>query len=184
MSILAALLALLALVVPADATQPAVRLDPPDPPPTIEATVNALPYSADAAAPAMLAFALVAHGQGMTLAWIDSWQVAVDDIMRYESQFCWNVRGGARFAGNGAGCAIARQGTGSDAGFGQVTSVLRGDTCEMVNVCSTAETVATPFASMSALVAVLRRYSVAPWCYSAWARSYHRVACTNPGLAA
>jgi len=183
-SILAALLALLALVTPADATQPAVRLDPPDPPPSIEATVNALPYSADHAEPAMLAFALVAHGQGMTLAWIESWQVAVDDIMHYESQYCPNVLGGARFAGNGAGCAIARQGTGSDAGFGQVTAILRDISCEMVALCTTASVIATPFASMSALVATIRRLGVSAWCYNDFARSFHRVACTNPGLTA
>lgn len=63
----------------------------------------------------------VARCKGLDPARDRSWLVAVEDIMRFESGFCWNILGGARDAG--VGCVIARQGRRKDAGFGQLIRI-------------------------------------------------------------
>lgn len=147
--------------------------------------VNLLPYDANVSTSALAAFDAVASEQGMTDQWIQSWHVAVDNIMAKESRYCWNVRFAATYASaTGAGCVLASPGRGDAAGFGQITNVLRPITCELVAICSLAATIASPHASMAALVAVMRSQGVAPWCYDSVARRLHHVACTNPGLPA
>lgn len=147
--------------------------------------VNSFYYSANQSGSAMVAFDLVAHEQGMSDVWVRSWLIAVNDIMGKESRFCWDVRAGATYAfTDGAGCVLAHQGSGDAAGFGQITSVLRPITCRLVGICSAAATVASPHASMAALVAIIRDQGVRPWCYDSFSRTYHHIACNNPGVSA
>lgn len=145
--------------------------------------VNSFTYTYKVGDAAMQAYRLVAADRGWSPAQISSWEIAIDDIMRKESGYCWNLRRGAVFAYyDGRGCVLKRQGAHSDSGFGQLISIWRPVTCRRANVCTTDATVASPWNSMSALLAVIEESGVGPWCYSSYARSYHRAACNNPGL--
>lgn len=150
--------------------------------------INALTYTYTVSGPAMEAYAAVARCRGWSQAQIDSWRIALSDIMRFESGYCYNVLGGARMA-SGSGCGISRQGSRGDAGFGQLislhyrhTSAGTGWLCSQEGLCSKWDIVATPWNSMSALLALVERSSTQGWCYSSSARRLHRTTCNNPGL--
>jgi len=146
------------------------------------ALVNSLPYSYQSQAPVLEAFRLVTASRGWTAEETASWETAMWDIALKESQGCWNVRYGARFAHwDGRGCILKRGGSGAS-GYGQITGVLHPVTCEMANLCSGPAIVASPYTSMLALVVVIERHGVKPWCYDSYSRRFHRVACNAPGI--
>ena len=138
--------------------------------------------------PAMATFRTVAKYRGWSAQQIQSWEVAVYDIMKGESGFCPNMLGGARIAKT-QGCIIARQGRRSDAGFGQLISIHyrytrpgTGWLCKQEGLCSKWQIVGSPWNSMTALLALIERSGTHGWCYSRSARAHHRVTCSNPGL--
>lgn len=144
--------------------------------------INALQYNYTDPVPAMEAFRAVSRCRGWSQAQIDSWAIAMEDIMRFESGFCYNVLGGARM-GDSQGCQISRQGSRGDAGFGQLISLhYRGWLCSQEGLCSKWDVIATPWNSMTALLALIERSGVRGYCYSGWARRLHNRTCAHPGL--
>ena len=150
--------------------------------------VNHLTYNHGDYKPALEAFRLVATNRGWTPAQIKSWETAVINIMMGESGFCPNVLRGAVIA-NPKGCVLKKQGKHQDAGFGQLirinykhTSPGTGWLCAQEHLCSKWDIIASPYNSMTALVALIERSGTHPWCYNRWARRYHRPACTHPGM--
>lgn len=144
--------------------------------------INALQYNYLDPNPAMEAFRSVSRCRGWSQAQTDSWAIAVEDIMRFESGFCYNVLGGAR-VGNSQGCVLSRQGRKGDAGFGQLIGLhYRGWLCGQERLCSKWEIIATPWASMTALLALVERSGTQGWCFADWARRLHRRTCNNPGM--
>lgn len=169
--------------------------------------VNGITYIHGKAAPAWEAFKIVARERGAQCqeakrknpatkcaVWnetaINSWKTAVIDIMMGESGFCPNVLRGARIA-NPQGCVLSRQGRYEDSGFGQLiglnyriskTNPAAGWLCRQEGLCSKWAIIASPWNSMTALVALIERSGTHPWCYNSWARRYHRNACNNPGV--
>lgn len=149
--------------------------------------VNGLDYRYYDSGPAMEAFRLVATQCGWTTGQVASWETAVYDIMAGESGFCPNVRRGAITRGAWESCwNLKRQGKGSDAGFGQLIRKYHYGggkwLCQNHGVCTVNQITDEPWVSMHALVMLIERADVSPWCFSRWARRYHRVACNNPGL--
>lgn len=154
----------------------------PKPKHTVAYIVNRLPYNHSDMVPVMKAFHLVAASRHWTKAQIASWDIAVHDIALKEAGACWNVRYGAKFLHwDGRGCILKHQGRGSS-GFGQLTKVALGGPCRRVGICTELAVVASPYNSMAALVALIEESGVRPWCYNGYARRFHRVACSNPGL--
>lgn len=159
------------------------------PVPTPQEIVNSLTYIAHDPKPAMKAFEINATYRGWTSKEITLWKIAIQDIMKGESSFCPNVLGGAVLAQK-VNCVIKKQGTHSDSGFGQLIYIhykvssknpARGWLCKQEKLCSKEQIIATPWTSMTALVALIERSGISPWCYDARARRHHRVACSNPG---
>lgn len=139
--------------------------------------VNSRPYSLGVAEPALQAFAEVARCRGWSQADIVAWTPFVTDVMAGESGFCPNPRRGARWANGGKNCAISRQGTYSDSGFGQLISIHHGPgrwLCVQEGICGANSVISTPWNSMVALVALVERSGSQPWCYNASARRYHK----------
>lgn len=158
---------------------------PPTPCDVEKGRINSLTYNYDDPTPAMDAARTVARCRGWNQAQIDSWQIALQDIMRFESGFCPNVLNGARMAGNGAGCVLSRQGRKGDSGFGQLISIHYRPgawLCSQEGLCSKWDVIATPWSSMTALVAMIERSGTAGYCYNSGARRLHRATCNNPGL--
>ena len=148
------------------------------------ARIDALQYNYTDPNPAMDAFRTVARCRGWNQAQIDSWAIAVEDIMRFESGFCPNILGGARIA-QSEGCVLSRQGSRGDAGFGQLISLHYRPgawLCEEEGLCSKYDIIATPWNSMTALLALVERSGTQGWCFNASARRLHRRTCSNPGL--
>jgi len=150
--------------------------------------VNNRVYSWGVSEPAMATFRTVAAYRGWSYQQIQSWEVAVYDIMKGESGFCPNMLGGARLART-EGCVLARQGRRSDAGFGQLISIHyrytrpgTGWLCKQEGICSKWQIVGSPWNSMTALLALIERSGTYGWCYSRSARAHHRITCSNPGL--
>lgn len=137
--------------------------------------VNGLPYAFGVAEPALEAFRAVTADRNWPAGDAERWIPFITDVMAKESGFCWNVRGGARMTN--VGCGIRRQGRGSDSGFGQLISLHYKPgrwLCAQEGLCSSAAIIANPYDSMTALVALVERSGGRPWCYSAWARRYHK----------
>ena len=154
---------------------------PPTPCDVEKTRVNAQPYFANNPAPAMDAFRAVARCRGWSQGHIDSWAIAVEDIMRFESGFCYNRLGGS-LINDGANCDSLRQGRREDAGFGQLISIhYKGWLCAQEGLCSKWEVIATPWSSMTALLALIERSGTSGYCYNAYARSLHKRTCRNPG---
>jgi hypothetical protein len=150
--------------------------------------VNKLTYSYGNPKPAMQAFKLVAAQRGWTPKEIKSWEIAIANIMMGESGFCPNLLRGAIIK-NPTGCVLAKQGKHSDSGFGQLISIHYRHTtpgtgwlCAQEKLCSKWEIIASPWNSMTSLLALIERSGVSGWCYNARARSIHRIACNNQGL--
>lgn len=150
--------------------------------------VNGLTYNYGDSKPALEAFRIVAKNRGWTPAQIKSWEPAITNIMMGESGFCPNVLRGAIIK-NPKGCVLKKQGKHQDAGFGQLIRINYKHTrpgtgwlCAQEHLCSKWEIIASPYNSMTALVALIERSGTHPWCYSSWARRYHRGACQHPGM--
>lgn len=129
--------------------------------------VNSLPYSLFVPGPGEEAFRLVAADRGWTQENIDKWVPFASAVMKRESGYCYNVRRGAQMTGNA--CEMSAQGRGSDSGFGQLISLHYKPgrwLCTQEGLCSADDIVATPFASMTALVALIERSGAQPWCYT------------------
>ena len=157
-------------------------ITPAPPLPDAVTLCNSLTYGVGLAEPALQCFRAVAGYRGWTERQIDSWMIAAKDIMKGESGFCPNVLGGARWTGY---CEIIRQGRKSDAGFGQLISIHYRPgrwLCKEEGLCSKWDIIASPFNSMTAMVAMIEKSGVQPWCFANWARRYHRAACNNPGI--
>lgn len=150
-------------------------------------TVDAIEYRFTDTGPAIQAFRLVAADRGWTQYEIDSWVVAVRDIVGLESGGCWNLRRGAKLPRAGANCAtVSGVSRHQDAGFGQVTKVWwgrRGPVCRQAGLCSAQAVTSSPYNSMLSLVVALEHDPSLRWsyCYNRHARSYHRIACNNRG---
>lgn len=148
----------------------------------VERYVNSLPYSYQSKGPVIEAFRAVTAEAGWAPADTASWETAMWDIALKEAQGCWNVRYGARFAHHdGRGCLLSRPGKAA-AGYGQLTKSVMPAVCERTGICTQAGVVASPYASMRALVAVIEEHGVRPWCYDRYSRRFHRAACSNPGV--
>lgn len=160
---------------------------PPPPttvPPTTREIVNSLPYDyVEGKDQAMMAFAIVAKYNGWPDDKIRSWAPFANDVIGKESGYCWNALGGAIVSTNGCVLAVSTktglplQGTGSDAGFGQLTSVHHGPgmwLCEVHGVCGRHAVIRDPWTSMSAVVWLFDMEGSEPWCYSDWARGFHK----------
>lgn len=147
--------------------------------------VNAMQFSYGVLEPVDAAIRLIAADCGWTQQSIDEWvPFLVYDVIAKESGGCWNVRRGVRFANGGANCEIARQGRGSDSGFGQLVSVHyrpgKGWLCIEDGLCSADDIIASPYTSGQAIVRLVGRSGKQGWCYSARARSYHPGCRTAP----
>jgi hypothetical protein len=157
-----------------------------EPDPTVFFAVNTLPYSYGDLAPVDQAYDLMTQERGWSPESAAAYKnFIVYDVIAKESGGCYNVRGGVKFANGGVGCQIARQGRGSDSGFGQLVSVHyrypNGWLCQQEGMCSSEAITSTAYNSMTALLALVERSGKAGWCYSKWARSYHRGCATAPG---
>jgi len=133
-----------------------------------QARINNLTYTYGEATPAMEAFASVARARGWSDQSIAEWSPFLKNVMMRESGYCYNVRRGATFS-KSVGCVLAQQGPHSDSGFGQVISIHYKPgawLCEQESLCSADDIVATPWASMTALVALLERNGRQPWCFT------------------
>ncbi len=130
-------------------------------------TVNNFPYSVFVEAPAMQAFEIVTVSRGWTAERIVRWEPFVSAVMRRESGYCPNLRRGAKMTGKG--CEFSKQGFGTDSGFGQVISIHYGLgrwMCVQEKLCSADDIIATPWNSMTALVALIEKDGFRPWCYT------------------
>lgn len=155
---------------------------PREPSPTDFFTVNTLPYAYTVLGPVDQAYRVVAAHRGWSQADIDAWApFVVYDVIAKESGGCFNVRRGARMAESGVSCKIARQGHGSDSGFGQVISIhYRGWLCRQERLCSSHDITLNAWNSMTAVLALVERSGRQPWCYNDFARRYHPGCATAP----
>lgn len=175
---------------PAAATEPAVRLDPPEPttPPTVPAFdpvayVNALLYQWNHLEPAREAYRIVALTLGWTDAEIKRWErFIVDDVIDKESGGCWRTMGGGVVSME-PGCVVTRQGRGSDAGFFQLTRRYwyepTGHLCRGWGICSASAIIGSPFQSMRAGLLAVMVDGRGPWCYPD-ANGFHTLCNTVP----
>lgn len=147
----------------------------PEPLPVDWFTVNAAQYNyGDLTTIHAITYPTVARWRGWTEEEIEAWRpFIVDDIIAKESGGCYNIRGGVRLANGGIGCAVARQGSGQDAGLGQVVLRFNPWLCEQEGYCSPDDITLTAWDSMNALLALIERSGVSPWNYNDFARSYH-----------
>lgn len=157
---------------------------PPTPCDVEQARINSATYNYTDPTPALEAFRVVARCRGWDQVQIGSWEIALEDIMRFESGFCPNILGGATIA-QSDGCVVGRQGSRGDAGFGQLISLHYRPgawLCEEEGLCSKYDIIATPWNSMTALLAGIERWGTQGWCFNARARRLHNRTCSNPGL--
>jgi hypothetical protein len=143
--------------------------------------VNTLTYNHGDAKPAMEAYRVRTQQRGWTARETKSWETAIANIMMGESGFCPNLLRGATLK-SAKGCVIRNQGPNSDAGFGQIVLRYSPWLCAQEKLCSKWDIIHNPWNSMTALIALIEKNGTFPWCYNSWARSYHRIACNNPGL--
>lgn len=140
-------------------------------PATVADQVNALAPGhnyADLDSGAVPVYRLVAAERGWSPETIATWEPFLRKVMMRESGGCWNVRNGVRLVGDGAGCAIARQGKRTDSGYGQVLMQVHASwLCPQEGLCTPADVVASPYASMTAFLALVERGGRQPWCYTA-----------------
>lgn len=165
------------------------------PPPSAKEICGSMSYRAyehHAQSPAAICYRAVAAEQGWSTEKIQAWQpfliTEFSGVIQGESSSCWNLRNGDRITA-GELCTAVRRTTspGSDTGWGQVTSIWYGPgdyLCER-GYCGWRSIIASPYDSMLASVILPvemgRPYGGSdPWCFSAWARSYHRCAETPP----
>jgi hypothetical protein len=113
-------------------------------------------------------YRIVAADRGWDQPTIDRREAFVRGVMQRESAGCYNLRRGAVFASHtGAGCALKRQGRGTDSGYGQVLmSVHKTWLCPQEGLCSPEDVTSTPYASMTAFLALIERAGSQGWCYT------------------
>lgn len=136
--------------------------------PEVRSMVEGLTYRLDDPTPATSAYRAVAEARGWSQTTIDRWQPFLIAVMRRESHFCPNVRRGARIA-RVEGCVLARQGRGTDSGFGQVISLHYRQgawLCNQEGLCSAEAIVGSPWNSMTAFLALVERAGRQGWCYT------------------
>jgi hypothetical protein len=126
--------------------------------------VNSLEYRALVMDQPMEAYRLVAAWYGWPDDVIEARSTFVFRIIANESAGCWNAVRWTYFTA-GKLCTDHDTGNHDDAGFFQITSVLRPLTCEKANICSRDATVASPWNSMLAGIVVLDELGKRPWCY-------------------
>jgi hypothetical protein len=154
---------------PPTPTRPAIREHIPDPPPpTPEQIVNNITYHYGHPGPALIAYRITAEARGWTTQSIDDWERFMH-LMEGESGYCPNLRRGATLEGDGTGCTITKQGTHTDAGFGQLIAIWYDgpDTlvCSTLLLCTAEQIVSTPWHSMLALLVVIEHHGAKPWCF-------------------
>lgn len=156
----------------ATTTRPAVRAkvqiqvsEPPPRPFDPMQYVNSLEYRALVMDQPMEAYRLVASWYGWSDDVIETRSTFVFRIIANESAGCWNAVRWTYFTA-GKLCTAHDTGNHDDAGFFQITSVLRPLTCEKANICSRDATVASPWNSMLAGIVVLDELGKRPWCYN------------------
>lgn len=138
--------------------------------------VNGATYNYGDSVPAMEAFRHVANDHGWTYELIELWSIFIDDVLRGESGYCPNLFRGATLA-SAQGCIIQTQGRYEDAGFGQLIGVHYNPgmwLCEEHGICSRHAVIRDPWTSMESLVWLVEREGSQPWCFSDWARRYHK----------
>lgn len=130
--------------------------------------VNNLPYAFGEWEPARLAWRTVMSEHfHWDQAKIDRNEAFAENVVMGESVGCPNVTGYTTMVYPPRGCEIAKLGSGSDAGFGQVTSAgwgRGGTACIVENICSREAVVSSPWNSMvtmGVLMDVSGRYA---WC--------------------
>lgn len=148
------------------------------PPPVLtpEAMVNWLPYDyVEGKETALQAFRITAKALGWDSARIEAWIPFADDVMAKESGYCWNLLRGATVSS--VGCVLKQQGTNDDAGIAQLTSVWHGRSgpiCVQFGFCGRHGIIASPWTSFQSFVRLLEIEGSGPWCWSTWARSFHK----------
>lgn len=117
---------------------------------------------------AIAVYRIVAADRGWDQPTIDRREAFVRGVMSRESAGCYNLRRGAAFASHtGAGCALRRQGRGTDSGYGQVLmSVHKSWLCPQEGLCTPEDVTATPYNSMTAFLALIERAGPQGWCYT------------------
>jgi len=116
--------------------------------------------------PAMDCYRVVASWYGWDDATIEARSTFVFRIMATESAGCWNARRWSYPNSHQESCSTITTGKHDDVGFGQITSVLRPLTCEKAGICSTMQTIESPWNSMLAYVVVLDELGKRPYCYN------------------
>jgi hypothetical protein len=126
---------------------------------------------------------VASHCLGWTPAQVARWEFfVVDDVIKEESGWCWNVLRGGRWTGQGCNFSYPT-GPFEDAGFFQVTSIWYGPggyLCATFGQCGRSSIVASPYTSMIAGLRIVMHDGSRPWCYSASARSFHDGCATVP----
>jgi hypothetical protein len=150
---------------------------PPSPPLlTARQIVNLLPYAYSHPEPAMQAYRIVATEHGWTSARIEAWAPFVNDVMKGESYYCWNLLRGGIMVGTDS-CQLQSQGTHEDAGFAQLTSISGWGAglwmCVEHGICSRWDVIRDPWTSMESFLWLLERDGSKPWCFNSWAIRYH-----------
>jgi hypothetical protein len=139
--------------------------------------INSLPYSWGSWEPARLAWrTMMFEHKHWSWEKIDRNEAWAEDLIMKESGGCWNITGNSALVFPVNGCQLAKQGSGEDSGFGQITSAgwgPRGTVCKLENLCSSAEVVASPYDSMRALATLMDVAGKFPWCFNNFAREYH-----------
>lgn len=115
--------------------------------------------------PAMDCYWVVASWYGWNDVTIEARSTFVWRIMAGESAGCWNARRWSYPNSHQESCTTIKTGVHDDVGFGQITSVLRPLTCEKARICSTMQTIESPWNSMLAFVVVMDELEKRPWCY-------------------
>lgn len=107
--------------------------------------------------------------RGWSQEMVNAWAPGLRAVMLRESAGCYNLRRGASFANHdGAGCAIGRQGHGSDSGYGQVLmSVHKSWLCPQEGLCRPDDVIASPASSATAFLALVERSGRQGWCWTA-----------------
>jgi len=131
--------------------------------------------------PVRQTYAAVACARGWEPARILAWWEFVEDVVMKESMGCFNLRRDPVFrsgTGWGDSCvdSLVRNRNNEDSGYGQVTRSgwgPRGVVCRTTGLCSPEQIIASPFNSMTALVALVERSGSFPWCWNARARRFH-----------
>lgn len=149
----------------------------PDPPVVNNPRPEPTAFYENDPAPAMELYRIVAEEDfGWTPAQIDARAPFVQAVMARESHFCPNVIRGDVVAPD---CTVTngrpdhRLQSATDSGFGQVLmSVHSKMLCpSRWHLCTREDVVASPRASMRALLELVDRYGRQPWCYTARLRA-------------